>query len=106
MDSTAPPESSPSSPSKLGRLLRRASSDLTGLVIGDDGKIVQLLERSKARYIVLTHLSRRTHLAQAHRQINDAIKPEDRERLFLLMDHRSNRDRYNQQQEAFDTQGD
>jgi ribonuclease Z len=63
--------------------------------------IVQLCERSKAKAIVLTHLSRRTHLAVAHKQINDAIKPEDRQRLFLLMDHRANRDRYMNQQDEF-----
>lgn len=63
--------------------------------------IVRLLERSKAKAIVLTHLSRRTHLAQAHKQINEAINPEDRKRLFLLMDHRTNRERYNKQQEEF-----
>ena len=61
--------------------------------------IVRLLECSKAKAIVLTHLSRRTHLLQAKKQIHDAIKPEDRQRLFLLMDNRNNRERYTQQQE-------
>ena len=61
--------------------------------------IIKLLERSTAKAIVLTHLSRRTHLAQAKKQIFEAIKPEDRQRLFLLMDHRNNRERYAQQQE-------
>lgn len=63
--------------------------------------IIELLKRSKAKAIVLTHLSRRTHLAQAHKQINEAISPEDRQRLFLLMDHRINRERYMSQQEEF-----
>ncbi len=59
--------------------------------------IVRLLRFSKAKAIVLTHLSRRTHLAQARKQIEATISLEDRKRLFLLMDYRTNRHRYEQQ---------
>jgi ribonuclease Z len=60
--------------------------------------IVRLLRRSKAKAIILTHLSRRTHLSIARRQIYDAIPAEDRDRVFLLMDNRTNRQRLEQQE--------
>lgn len=60
--------------------------------------IVRLLEVCQSEAVILTHLSRRTHLGQARRRIDEAIKPEDRDRLFLLMDHRGNRARYEQHQ--------
>lgn len=59
--------------------------------------IVRLLERSSADAIILTHLSRRTHLNEARQAIDKAIRPEDRERVLVLMDSRSNRQRYEMQ---------
>jgi ribonuclease Z len=59
--------------------------------------IVRLMKRSKAEAVILTHLSRRTHLATARKQIDRAIPAEHLERLHLLMDHRSNRARYEKQ---------
>lgn len=59
--------------------------------------IVRLLRLSTAKAIVLTHLSRRTHLSTAREQIDNAIPQEHRERVLLLMDIRANRHRYEKQ---------
>lgn len=56
-----------------------------------------LLKRSKAEAIVLTHLSRRTHMAAARAMLDRAIPPEQRQRVFILMDNRMNRLRHEQQ---------
>jgi len=59
--------------------------------------IVKILERVNAQNVILTHLSRRTHLGQARKQI-DALVPADwRDRVHILMDYRANRERYKQQ---------
>ncbi|MEX0655393.1 MAG: MBL fold metallo-hydrolase [Phycisphaeraceae bacterium] len=59
--------------------------------------IVRLLERSKAEAVVLTHLSRRTHLGAVRKAIDAAVPAEHRERVFVLMDQRENRRRFDQQ---------
>lgn len=59
--------------------------------------IVDILKQVNAPNVVLTHLSRRTHLGEAHRQINAMLDASDRDRIHLLMDGRANRDRYNRQ---------
>jgi ribonuclease Z len=59
--------------------------------------ILVLLKRTKAEAIILTHLSRRTHMAAARDVINHAVPEEHRHRVFLLMDNRANRTRYDQQ---------
>jgi len=59
--------------------------------------IAKLLPNVEAEAVVLTHLSRRTHLGQAKEALQKALSPEDRERVFLLMDHRVNRARYERQ---------
>lgn len=59
--------------------------------------IVRLLTVCQAEAVVLTHLSRRTNIAKARRWIDDAVRPEDRQRVLILMDGRTNRDRYEQQ---------
>lgn len=60
--------------------------------------IVELCEKSRAEAIVLTHLSRRTHMNQVRKMIHAKIPPEHRDRVLLLMDNRENRKRYEQQQ--------
>ncbi len=59
--------------------------------------IVRLMEASKAEAVILTHLSRRTHIVEARRMIYDAVPKEHHDRLLVLMDSRSNRARYEQQ---------
>ncbi|HUJ74375.1 MAG TPA: MBL fold metallo-hydrolase, partial [bacterium] len=55
--------------------------------------VLRLLERSKAEAVVLTHLSRRTHMGEARKQIEETVKAEDRGRVYVLMDSRSTRRR-------------
>jgi len=59
--------------------------------------IVELLKVATSEAVVLTHLSRRTHLGAARQAIDDAIRPEDRQRVHILMDSRANRSRYERQ---------
>lgn len=59
--------------------------------------IIELLKRSKAEAVILTHLSRRTHMGHARKQIEAALEASDRGRLHMLMDGRTNRLRYEQQ---------
>lgn len=60
--------------------------------------IVDLLQRSHAEAVILTHLSRRTNLNDARQLLNSAISESDRSRVHLLMDHRTNQRRYEGQQ--------
>ena len=64
--------------------------------------IVVLLKRSKAESVVLTHLSRRTHMAAARSVLEQVIPQEHRHRVFLLMDSRTNRARYEEQVRQFE----
>jgi ribonuclease Z len=47
--------------------------------------------------LVLTHISRRTNLSQAKKQIEASAGPERARKVYMLMDHRHNRLRYEQQ---------
>lgn len=70
--------------------------------------IIRLMEASKAEAVILTHLSRRTHIVEARQMIYDAVPKEHHDRLLVLMDSRSNRARYEQQvgeSEALHPQG-
>ncbi len=60
--------------------------------------LVELLDRVESEAVVLTHLSRRTHIAAARDHVHDQIPARHRSRVFLLMDSRTNRARYDQQQ--------
>jgi ribonuclease Z len=53
--------------------------------------IVHLLKRSTAKAVILTHVSRRTHMSLVRKQIEEAVSAEDRQRLYLLMDSRPQR---------------
>lgn len=48
--------------------------------------------------LVLVHISRRTNLLQARKQIAERAGTAAMQRVHLLMDHRANRDRYEQQE--------
>ncbi|MBI1335660.1 MAG: hypothetical protein GC164_01710 [Phycisphaera sp.] len=61
--------------------------------------IVRVLKSSTAEAVVLTHLSRRTHMGQARKEIESAINATDRDRVLLLMDSRTNKARYEKQRE-------
>ena len=61
--------------------------------------ILELLERSQAETVILTHLSRRTHIAAARAQLDESVPSRHRDRVLLLMDSKSNRFRYEQQEQ-------
>jgi ribonuclease Z len=56
-----------------------------------------LLEKWSADHVVITHISRRTSLGYAKDMINDLDGGRHAGRVHILMDHRSNRRRYEQQ---------
>ena len=58
--------------------------------------IATLLKMWEAQTVVLVHLTRRTHLADA-RECLDSLIGDERERVLVLMDHRANRERYERQ---------
>ena len=59
--------------------------------------LARLLANSKNESIVLTHLSRRTHMGDARNIILRTLPAPLRDRAFILMDGRTNRARYDQQ---------
>jgi ribonuclease Z len=59
--------------------------------------IVALLEKSNAEAIVLTHLSRRTHMNVVRQTLDQQIPKKHRDRVLVLMDNKTNRQRYEQQ---------
>lgn len=59
--------------------------------------IIEWLGVLKAEHLILHHVSRRTNLAQARKRIDDLAGPANAHRVHLLMDHRTNRARYDQQ---------
>lgn len=60
--------------------------------------IVELLKKTTAEAVVLTHLSRRTQMGNIRKEIDAAIPASERDRVFVLMDSRANRRRYEDQQ--------
>jgi ribonuclease Z len=60
----------------------------------------EMMPRLNCQNIVITHLSRRTHIGQTRQQFDKIFSPSDRTRLHILMDGRTNRDRYQQQMDA------
>jgi ribonuclease Z len=59
--------------------------------------LATLLEAWSAEAVVLVHLSRRTNMSECRCQIDAVLGPEQAARVHLLMDHRANRARYEQQ---------
>jgi ribonuclease Z len=59
--------------------------------------LTKLTDAWQADAIVLVHLSRRTNLAAARELLASAVGEEQSERVHFLMDHRSNRQRYERQ---------
>lgn len=59
--------------------------------------IVRLLSVWEAETVILTHLSRRTHMGQVQEILREKLSDSDLDRVHLLMDHRSNRARYEHQ---------
>lgn len=64
--------------------------------------LVDLLRVWKAEHVVITHTSRRTTLDQIRSAINARIGCDDAHRIHILMDHRTNRIRYEKQVEELE----
>lgn len=62
--------------------------------------IAKLLDVWQAEYVVLVHLSRRTHISRSRQQLIDMVGSEKAQRVLFLMDHRVNSQRYEQQSEV------
>lgn len=60
--------------------------------------LAKLLKVWQAEAVILVHLSRRTNLAEAHDLLISTVGEEESARIHFLMDHRANRQRYEQQQ--------
>lgn len=56
--------------------------------------LVELLKHSEAEHVVITHLSRRTHLPRARELLRKALPDSDLQRIHLLMDHSTNKAHY------------
>lgn len=61
--------------------------------------IAQLLDAWEAEYIVLVHLTRRTHMAEARQHLIKRLGEQRAERLHFLMDHQTNRRLYERMRE-------
>lgn len=62
--------------------------------------IAEWLRVLECKALILTHISRRTHLGYAREQLMKLVGPDKADRVFLLMDNRFNRDRYEKQEAA------
>ena len=59
--------------------------------------LADLLQVWRAKHVVITHTSRRTDLGKIKQAIEERVGCDDVRRIHLLMDHRSNRSRYEKQ---------
>ena len=59
--------------------------------------IIELLDQCEAQWVVLTHLSRRTHMGLARETLDKHIPKRHRDRVLVLMDSRNNRARLDHQ---------
>ncbi len=62
--------------------------------------IAEWLRVVECKAMILTHISRRTHLGYASERLIEMIGPEKAKSVFLLMDNKFNRERYEQQELA------
>lgn len=62
--------------------------------------LVEWLKLTECEHMVVVHLSRRTHIGQARKQLVQQAGKELASKVHFLMDHRNNRIRYEEQAEA------
>ena len=60
--------------------------------------IAEWLPVTECEAMVITHVSRRTHLAYAQDRLHEAVGPELAQRCLFLMDYRGNRERFERQE--------
>lgn len=66
------------------------------LHLDDIAEWVGVLE---AEALVLTHISRRTHMTYVRKRLDEVLPQEERRRVHVLMDHRACKERYERQTE-------
>lgn len=59
--------------------------------------VAEWLRVLECQSLVLVHISRRTNLQFARKRLLDAVGPEKAQKVLFLMDHRINRERYEEQ---------
>lgn len=59
--------------------------------------IAEWLRVVECKHLVLTHISRRTHLGFARQRLGELVPPELASKVLFLMDYRANKERYEQQ---------
>lgn len=59
--------------------------------------VAEWLRVAECRHMVLTHISRRTHLGYARDRLRDLVGEEKSSRVLFLMDYRANKERYERQ---------
>ncbi|MFK7959234.1 MAG: MBL fold metallo-hydrolase [Phycisphaerales bacterium] len=67
--------------------------------------IAKLLEVWEAETVVLTHVSRRTNLGRVQQYLQERLPADQVDRIHVLMDLRSNRNRYQKQLDAAEAGG-
>lgn len=67
--------------------------------------IVEWMGVLECEAMVLTHISRRTHMSYVRKRLEEVLKKEDFERTHVLMDHRACRERYEAQAEEAERNG-
>ncbi|MFN0132440.1 MAG: MBL fold metallo-hydrolase [Phycisphaerales bacterium] len=60
--------------------------------------IAEWLRVVECKAMILTHISRRTHLGYAKQRITELVGEEKSKRVFVLMDNKGNRERYERQE--------
>lgn len=63
------------------------------------GNIAEWLRVCECEHMVIVHVSRRTNLAVARRQLADAVGDDLIHKVHFLMDHRANKQRYERQEQ-------
>lgn len=59
--------------------------------------VAEWLRVVECKHMVLTHISRRTHLGFARDRVRELVGPEKSQRVLFLMDYRNNKERYERQ---------
>ncbi|RNC80269.1 MAG: MBL fold metallo-hydrolase [Phycisphaera sp.] len=59
----------------------------------------------EAEALILTHISRRTHMTYVRKRLDEALSDDVRSRVHVLMDHRACKERYEQQAEEAERGG-
>jgi len=67
--------------------------------------VVEWMGVLECEAMILTHISRRTHMSYVRKRLGEVLKKEDLGRTHVLMDHRACRERYERQAEEAEQNG-